>query len=162
MAEKWTFHASYDTRAKRGRRIFWPLWQFRVHLFHLLFGCLNGWTLFPLHHTELLRTNKKLLSKDCAQMCCITHLNRLYVHLLHISNNLLYVVFKILFLWAANLWLSPVQCLVQNSYSRILAVWRSSCCGAAETNPTRNNEVVGLIPRLDQRVKDLALSWAVV
>lgn len=98
MAEKWTFHASYDTRAKRGRRIFWPLWQFRVHLFHLLFGCLNGWTLFPLHHTELLRTNKKLLSKDCAQMCCITHLNRLYVHLLHISNNLLYVVFKILFL----------------------------------------------------------------
>ena len=27
---------------------------------------------------------------------------------------------------------------------------RSSCCGAAETNPIRNHEVVGLIPGLTQ------------
>ena len=35
---------------------------------------------------------------------------------------------------------------------------RSSHCGAAETNLTRNHEVVGLIPGLTQRVKDLVLS----
>jgi len=34
---------------------------------------------------------------------------------------------------------------------------RSSCPGAAERNPTRNREVVGLIPGLAQWVKDLAL-----
>ena len=34
---------------------------------------------------------------------------------------------------------------------------RSSCHGAAEMNPTRNHEVAGLIPGLDQWVKDLAL-----
>ena len=34
---------------------------------------------------------------------------------------------------------------------------RSSRHGAAETNPTRNHEVVGLIPGLAQWVKDLAL-----
>ena len=33
----------------------------------------------------------------------------------------------------------------------------SSCRGAAETNPTRNHEVLGLIPGLAQWVKDLAL-----
>ena len=30
------------------------------------------------------------------------------------------------------------------------------------TNPTRNHEVVGSIPGLAQRVKDLVLPWAVV
>ena len=33
----------------------------------------------------------------------------------------------------------------------------SSCCGAVETNPTRNNEVEGLIPGLTQWVKDPVL-----
>ena len=33
----------------------------------------------------------------------------------------------------------------------------SSCCGALETNPTRNHEVVGLIPGLALWVKDPAL-----
>ena len=33
----------------------------------------------------------------------------------------------------------------------------SSCCGTLETNPTRNREVVGLIPGLSQWVKDPAL-----
>ena len=36
--------------------------------------------------------------------------------------------------------------------------FRSSCCGgAAETHPTKNHGVVGLIPGLPQWVKDLAL-----
>ena len=34
---------------------------------------------------------------------------------------------------------------------------RSSHCGAAETNPTGNHEVVGSTPALAQWVKDLAL-----
>ena len=34
---------------------------------------------------------------------------------------------------------------------------RISHCGAAETNPTRNHEVVGSIPGLAQWVKGLAL-----
>ena len=34
---------------------------------------------------------------------------------------------------------------------------RSSHCGAAETNPTSNHEVAGLIPGLTQWVKDLVL-----
>ena len=33
----------------------------------------------------------------------------------------------------------------------------SSCCGAAEENPTRNHEVVGSIPVLAQWVKDMVL-----
>ena len=39
---------------------------------------------------------------------------------------------------------------------------RSSRSGAAETNPTRNHEVVGSIPDLTQWVKDPALLWAVM
>jgi len=34
---------------------------------------------------------------------------------------------------------------------------RSSCCGAVETNPTRNHEVAGLIPGLTQWVEDPVL-----
>ena len=40
--------------------------------------------------------------------------------------------------------------------------FQSSCCGAVETNPTRNHEVVGSIPGLAQWVKDPALLRAVV
>ena len=40
----------------------------------------------------------------------------------------------------------------------ILMVW-SSHHGAAEMNPTRNHEVVGSIPGLDQWVKDSVLLW---
>ena len=39
-------------------------------------------------------------------------------------------------------------------------IW-SSRRGAAETNLTRNHEVVGLIPGLAERTKDLVLPWTV-
>jgi len=35
--------------------------------------------------------------------------------------------------------------------------YRSSCGGAAKTNPTRNHDAVGSIPGLAQWIKDLAL-----
>ena len=38
-------------------------------------------------------------------------------------------------------------------------IFWSSPCGAAETNPTSNYEVVGLIPGLSQWAKDPALLW---
>ena len=38
-----------------------------------------------------------------------------------------------------------------------LTNFRSSHCGTAETNPTRNQEVAGSIPGLAQWVKDLTL-----
>ena len=48
-------------------------------------------------------------------------------------------------------------------YVTVLRTEGSSCRGAAETNPTRNHEVAGLIPGLDQWVKDLTvigfLAW---
>ena len=44
----------------------------------------------------------------------------------------------------------------KNVFQSLFVFW-SSCRGAAETNPTRNREVSGLIPGLAQRVKDLAL-----
>ena len=49
--------------------------------------------------------------------------------------------------------------VVVHPYNEILFknIKRSSCRGSAETNPTRNHEVVGSIPDLTQWVKDLAL-----
>ena len=41
--------------------------------------------------------------------------------------------------------------------SLILKLHGNSHCGAAETNPTRNHEVVGSVPVLAQWVEDLAL-----
>ena len=41
-------------------------------------------------------------------------------------------------------------------FDEIFEMW-SSCGGTAETDPTRNHEVVGLLPGLTQWIKDLAL-----
>ena len=46
-------------------------------------------------------------------------------------------------------------------FLKMLQTW-SSCCGAAETNPTSIHEDVGLISGLTQRIKELVLLWAVV
>ena len=50
---------------------------------------------------------------------------------------------------------------IESMTSKLQKVW-SSHCGAAETNPTRNHEVEGLIPALAQWVKDSVLLSAVV
>ena len=46
------------------------------------------------------------------------------------------------------------QCVVITL--KTISSLESSHCGAAEMNPTRNHDVVGLIPGLAQCVKDLA------
>ena len=47
-------------------------------------------------------------------------------------------------------------------YSALKLDEGSSYGGTAETNPTRNHEVVGSIPGLAPWVEDLVLPWAVV
>ena len=53
--------------------------------------------------------------------------------------------------------LSPQPLLTILFLSSLISQPWSSRCGAAETNPTRNYEVSGLIPSLTQWVKDPAL-----
>ena len=56
--------------------------------------------------------------------------------------------------WAKTVVLSPVQFSPSGPKENL---GRSSRCGAAETNPTRNNEIASSIPGLAQWVKDLVL-----
>ena len=57
-------------------------------------------------------------------------------------------------MWNRGYWHS----VMEMCDSDVMEVW-SSRCGAAEMNPTRNHEVVGLILGLAQWVKDLVLLW---
>ena len=54
--------------------------------------------------------------------------------------------------------------MLQKKKKKLLKKYKfwSSRCGAAETNPTMNHEVVGSIPGLAQWVKDLVFLSAVV
>ena len=53
---------------------------------------------------------------------------------------------------------SSPMCTVQIGTALLRTCYdRSSCCGTAEANPTRNHDVVGSILGLTQWVKDLAL-----
>ena len=63
------------------------------------------------------------------------------------------------FIWLPGLTSSSSLCL---RGSPLKSKPRSSHHGRGEMNLTRNHEVVGSIPGLAQRVKDPALSWAVV
>ena len=53
--------------------------------------------------------------------------------------------------------LEGCECQDQQRQGVDLNTNRSSCLGAAVTNPTRNREAEGSIPGLTQWVKDLAL-----
>ena len=67
-----------------------------------------------------------------------------------LSGNKVQIIIVPHILWKFKTKISPPKELFRIQY------W-SSHCGAEETDPTRNQEVVGLIPGLAQWVKDPAL-----
>ena len=77
------------------------------------------------------------------------------------SNGITYEMLfpKKMVVWF-NLWLALYLCCLWGNSLNI--TFRSSRCGAAETNLIRNDEIAGSIPGLNQWVKDPALLWALV
>ena len=71
-----------------------------------------------------------------------------------------YICFSTHILWANPIIATGGYTAVKRKLTNSnIAYNRSSHCGAAKMNPTRNHEVVGLILGLAQWIKDLALLW---